>query len=76
MERFEGPSDAGGGWSEDWVAAFGRTAEEERRQAVEYACEIFGLRAGRAGTDARSAGPITEEDRNLIIWNVEELFLV
>ena len=76
MERFEGPFDAGGRWSDDWAAAFGQTAEEERRQAVEHACEIFGLRAGRAGADARSAGPITEEDRNLIIWNIEELFLV
>jgi hypothetical protein len=76
MERFEEPFDTGWDGIEDGAAASGRATEEEKRLAVEQACELLGLRTGRAGTDTRSAGPITEEDRNLIIWNIEELFLV
>ena len=76
MERFDAPFDAGGGWSEDWAAAFGRTAEEERTLAVEQACELLGLRAGRMRIDNGLAGPITKEDRDLIVWNIDELFLV
>jgi hypothetical protein len=75
MEPFEGPFDGRWDGIEDGAAASGRAAEEEKRLAVEQACELLGLPAGRAGTDTCSAGPITEEDRNLIIWNIEELFL-
>jgi hypothetical protein len=70
------PFDARRDHTDDGTSGSGRSAEEEKRLAVEQACEIFGLRAGLAGADPRSAGPITEEDRNLIIWNIEELFLV
>jgi len=76
MEPFERPFDGRWDGIEDGAAESGRAAEEEKRLAVEQACELLGLRTGRAGTDNRSSGPITEEDRNLIIWNIEELFLV
>ena len=72
MDPFESHRDH----ADDGASGAGRSAEEEKRLAVEQACEIFGLRARLPVTDPRSAGPITEEDRNLIIWNIEELFLV
>jgi hypothetical protein len=75
MEPFEERFDPFRDWMEDGEALSGQAAGEEERLAVEQACEILGLRADRVGTEHPSAGPITEEDRNLIIWNIDELFL-
>lgn len=76
MERFDEASDPRWERTAGENAASGQAAEEERKLAVERACELLGIRTGRAGEETRPAGPITEEDRNLIVWNIDELFLV
>lgn len=72
MDPFDGHRDR----ADDGASESGWSAEEERRLAVEEVCELLGLGSGRAGTPNRLAGPITKEDRDLIVWNIDELFLV
>jgi hypothetical protein len=76
MPDFEEPFEAGCNHTGGDDACSRPGAEDDRRQAIEQALALLGAGGSQDAAGGGAPGPVTEEDKRLIMWNIDELFLV